>query len=247
MFLASAFASAFLRRRVMNLTLFTGQRPSDEYRSSVFVWICRILVRTLCHLELPSLTSAANVTLEASERNTLLVVRNVSEVVVRLREFEAWIHPINNPCPSTSIASATHQWEQRRLHACSWSECGDIHREHERLHKMNVRSSTINSNRVHWLFSGLMASAAAAYRTRVECYQDVIFARSISTHPSWSLEAFELTYSFRTLLSSWRRRGGLNLSSIAARNMPIEQHQVATPFWSANYLIMIASVYGCKN
>ena len=43
----------------------------------------------MCHLKLPSLTSAANIALEASEWNTLLVVRNISEIAVRLGELEA--------------------------------------------------------------------------------------------------------------------------------------------------------------
>jgi hypothetical protein len=79
---ASAFDSAFFKRRVMNLTDFSGQRPvtgcecNTEKTGDVN--------RTLRRLELLRLAGTADATIESPERDDLFVLRDVAEVCVCL-------------------------------------------------------------------------------------------------------------------------------------------------------------------
>ena len=86
-FLASAFDSAFLSKRVMNLMDFSGQRPKakDEARNQYL----RSQARTLGCLELLCLPCASNTASESSEGNHTVVVTNIGEVCVRLLELQA--------------------------------------------------------------------------------------------------------------------------------------------------------------
>lgn len=73
----------------MNLTDFSGQRPIfGGYKCSKTH--TSLQVRTLSSLELLGLASTTNTTSESSERDDLLVLRNVAEVGVRLGQLETY-------------------------------------------------------------------------------------------------------------------------------------------------------------
>lgn len=86
-FFASAFDSAFFRRRLMNLTDFSGQRPADGMLNfPVYLGAC--LLRTLCRLELLGLAGTANTTSKTTKGDDLLVFRDVTKVCVGLGQLE---------------------------------------------------------------------------------------------------------------------------------------------------------------
>ena len=90
MLFASALDSAFLRSRRMNFTYFSGQRPIVKIGQRLSCKIRRVAKRTLSSLELLRLASTSNTSSETAERNDLLVLLDITQVVVGLGELEAW-------------------------------------------------------------------------------------------------------------------------------------------------------------
>ena len=86
MFLASALASAFLRRRSTYFTDFSGQRPGMSFEYGVYQKMYRA---TLGGLELFGLTSASDATRKSPEGNDLLVIFDICKISVCFGEFEA--------------------------------------------------------------------------------------------------------------------------------------------------------------
>jgi hypothetical protein len=75
----------------MNLTDFSGQRPTCPIRNQYFKFISHDRAkktRTQCRLELLRLASTANTTRIPPERYDLFVVFDVAEVGVCLGQFE---------------------------------------------------------------------------------------------------------------------------------------------------------------
>ena len=119
-FFASAFDSAFFRRRRTNLTDFSGQRPTDSCSTFSIPPTTNQGRRTLGRLELLRLASTANATSESAEGDDLLVVLDVAEVGVRLRELEAYTPKIR---PSVHFpprkTNSTDRSERPQPRACS--------------------------------------------------------------------------------------------------------------------------------
>lgn len=87
---ASALDSAFFKRRVMNLTDFSGQRPVVMMLdlSSSYDLLPSTKV-TLGRLELFGLASTTNATRITTEGNDLFVLHDIAEVSVCLGQFQA--------------------------------------------------------------------------------------------------------------------------------------------------------------
>jgi hypothetical protein len=125
-FFASAFDSAFFRRRVMNLTDFSGQRPMIQlmFRLPILLSSYSCSLHTLGRLELLGLRSAANATSEPTERNDLLVVGDITKVSVGLGQLKTYQQSGTSSLQYSTSAKfrnwlLTHRSARPPPHACS--------------------------------------------------------------------------------------------------------------------------------